>query len=473
MAMVPAFGVRASEAPKPPARPPNIVYVFADQMRACARGGADGADPVLTPRLDQFAREGLELTQAASTYPLCSPHRAMLLSGCYPHINTVTGNINSAPNRKFELPDTMTCVTDVLAGSGYSVGYIGKWHLTRPYEPYLEAFRKKDGVVWNEFTPPSGRHGISEWYAYNTYDKHLRPMYWSNDASRDDYHFVDQWGPDHETDKAVEYLRTHQASDQPFALFVSYNPPHPPFGQVPENWVDLYRDASATELLRRGNVPEGGRLPLRQAQGYFGMVSGVDAAFGRLLDEIDALGLREDTLVVFTSDHGEMMGSHDLMSKLVWYDESYRVPFIARWPGRLKAGAQDSLLIDTPDIPATLVGMAGLEGRIPAHWQGRNHAPVLLGQSDAPRPEAQLYCLNSHGLRGVRTDRYTYVAPGRARTKIGGQVMDAPLLFDNQEDPWQLHNVAADQPAVVDELTGVTLDACRRIRDPWTPFVRG
>jgi len=465
------FQARAAE----PTKRPNIIYVFADQMRVFARSGFPGSDPVHTPRLDAFAAQSMELTQAASTYPVCSPHRAMLLSGRYPHKNTVLGNVywKPGPTLTYQLQDDQTCVTDVLAKAGYDVGYIGKWHLTRPHEPLLGAFSdKRDGSIWEEFTPPESRHGISYWYADNCYDMHLRPVYWGPGDTRENFHFVDQWSPEHETDKAISYLQGRQKEANPFALFVSHNPPHPPYNQVPEKYRKLYGDATPAELLTRKNVRStlsnkfgrGADQATHGVRDYFACVSGVDTQFGRLLDEVDRLGLSENTLVVFTSDHGEMMGSHGLMQKNVWYDEAFRVPCLMRFPGRLAAGAKDDLLINTPDIPATLLGLAGLTGSIPAEWQGKDFSQVL-GDAKASRPEGQLYWRDFDALRGIRTQRYTYVLPGKKGAQVNG-----PILYDNQEDPFQLTNIASDKPAVLNELTGLILDSKRSIDDPWTPL---
>jgi len=444
---------------------PNLVYVFADQVRFCARGAFEGGDPVLTPRLDRFAREGLELAQACSTYPLCSPHRAMLLSGRYPNRNSVIGNINSAANRPYQLQDNQVCLTDVLANAGYDVGYIGKWHLTKPHEPLLQEFRRGD-LVWNEFTSPESRHGISYWYANNCVDRHLHPCYWGPGAGRSQHHTVDQWSPEHETDKAIEYLEKIRRPGVPFALFLSHNPPHPPFKEVPEKYRKLYAGATPAELLKRPNVSLQGGKPiagaLQSVVDYFAAISGVDEQFGRLLDAITRLGLEEDTLVVFTSDHGEMMGSQERMNKNIWYEEAFRIPFLLRFPGRLPANRKDDLLIGTPDIPATLLGLLGLSPKLPGEWQGTDYARTLTGESTS-RPEGQLYWGGNRSIRGIRTERYTCVVSNNADQP------DFPHLYDNREDPFQMHNQAGEKPALVKELSAKIHEFCRRIDDRWRP----
>jgi len=237
---------------------PNLLIVYPDQWRGQALGCL-GEDPVVTPRLDALAAESLVLTEAVANYPVCSPSRAMLLSGRYPHANGVLGNCNSAGSEHgYELRSDEACWSDVLAQAGYSLGWIGKWHLDGPRRPYVESPNNSEDFAWNEWTPPERRHGFGFWYAYGTMDDHLRPMYWSTDAPRDGAHRVEQWGPEHETDVALRYLRNEGGAlrdpDAPFALVVAMNPPHMPYGKVPERYKEVYEGRSAQELCPRPNV---------------------------------------------------------------------------------------------------------------------------------------------------------------------------------------------------------------------------
>ena len=225
-------GILLCAATAASAEPPNLLLVFPDQMRGSAMGFL-GEEPVRTPRLDRFASQSIVFTNAASNYPICSPFRAMLMTGQYPFRNGVTSNclaIDGDPG--VELSKDARTWSDVLSGVGYSLGYIGKWHLEAPHRPYIESYNNRPNSAWNEWTPPDRRHGFQFWYGYNTYDRHLRPMYWSTEADRLGFHHVDQWGPEHEADKAVAYIRNKGGSlrkpDTPFALVVSMNPPHTP-----------------------------------------------------------------------------------------------------------------------------------------------------------------------------------------------------------------------------------------------------
>ena len=300
-------------------RPPNLVYVFPDQMRGQALGFLK-EDPVITPNLDRFAGESVVFTQAASNYPVCSPYRGMLMTGKYPHSNKVLSNCNSnGAKYGYELQVTDRCWSDVLKKKGYSLGYFGKWHLDSPREPWVQSPNNSDTFAWNEWCPPERRHGFDLWHAYGTYDNHFNPEYWTNDSTRDKRIKIDQWSPEHEADMAVKYIRNEGSSfrdpTQPFALVVGMNPPHMPYNLVPQKYLDLYGDKTAEDLINRPNVnlngdTKGARLARKQIKNYFAMVTGVDDQFGRILAALKEQGLEKDTIVVFTSDHGNCLGCH-------------------------------------------------------------------------------------------------------------------------------------------------------------------
>jgi uncharacterized sulfatase len=465
-------GVAQAQTTRPAGRP-NLIYVFPDQMRASACAYRELADPTHTPNIDRFASQGVTLTHAFSTFPVCSPYRGQLLTGCFPVTNGVTGNCQSG-NPGVELRRTDLCLTDVLRAAGYDVGYIGKWHLECPHQPYVMK-PAADGSMWNEYTPPERRHGINYWHAFNDYDNHLNPQYWIGDAPRDRLTPIHEFSPEYETNVAIDYLRNiggrYRDAAKPFALFVSHNPPHTPYNQVPQQYLDRYGDATPAELLKRTNVDLASDHPnakagRKWAKDYFALCTGIDDQFGRLLAEVDRLGQADNTLVVFTSDHGDMMGSHNRMAKTVWYDESYRVPFIARLPGRLRPGTSDDLLITAADIAPTLLGTLGIDP--PRQWEGRNYASALAG-NPADRPTSALYLHPGRHARGVRTHRWCYVLnrkPQQTGPESDGQ--EQPLyLFDMQDDPYQLHNLAGQRPAVERELLDEIRGWMRRTNDPW------
>ncbi len=443
---------------------PNLLFVFADEMRQQSLGFL-GADPTITPNLNRFASESLFLPNAVSNFPVCSPYRAMLLTGKYPHANGVIGNCTPTSHKQgIELKAGETCISDVLKGAGYDCGYIGKWHLDSARPPNIP----DDGPEWwDSFIPKERRHGFDFWHAYNCFDDHMNPHYWTSDAGLNDKLFPKKWSPEHEIDVAVKYLRNRngkqRAAGKPFALFISHNPPHMPFHMVPEKYVRMYEGKSAADLLVRPNADLKLENATRNVKHHFAQVTGVDDNFGRLLKCLRQEGLEENTIVVFTSDHGEMMGSQGLMHKQQLYDESFLVPFLIRWPGRVAAG-RDSLHLSVPDLMPTLLAMMGLKARVPKDVQGRDFSGIMLGK-DGKRPEfAAYYKIEPEAphlsRRGLRTDRYSF---GVTKTRNGKKSFE---LFDNQADPYQMRNLAGMEPKAVKKLTGKLNAWLKKTRDP-------
>ena len=462
---------RATNADGP--QQPNLVFVFADQMRGSAMGFL-GEEPVITPNLDRFAQQSVVFTQAASNYPVCSPYRAMLMTGQYPHRSGVVSNcLSRTAPYGIELKSDAKCWSDVLKTNGYSLGYIGKWHLEAPYEPYIDCANNRGKVAWNEWTPPHRRHGFDFWYAYNTYDFHMRPLYWDKDAGRNGFRYVDQWGPAHEADLAIQFIHNgageFRQPDKPFALVVSMNPPHTPYSLHPEQYLEPYAKVSDDELCQRPNIPSAGTRwgdhYRSQIRHYYAMITGVDQQFGRIIDAIDRAELAKDTIVVFTSDHGNCLGIHDHATKNVPEEESMRIPLLIRYPGKLRP-RKEELLISVPDMYPTLLDLMGLANQVPRDVEGVSHTRLLLTE-EGPQPTSQLYlwvpCEQpSRGRRGVRTKQYTLVVshmPGEDEQR---------LLYDNLADPYQMKNIVGDRPEVVDRLVREELVPwLRRTDDPW------
>ena len=455
------------------AKPPNLLIVFPDQMRAQAQGFMR-ADPVLTPVLDSFAQESLVFSQAVSNYPVCSPFRAMLMTGKYPHSNGVLANCNTnGAEFGYELRADEICWSDILKEKGYCLGYIGKWHLDSPHLPYVDCYNNREDFAWNEWCSPARRHGFEFWYAYGTYDRHMNPMYWDTKASRDGAEWVDQWGPEHEADQAIRYLRNQDGilrdPDKPFALVVSMNPPHMPYDQFPERYLAGYEDKTLDALCRHPNIPPAGTrwgdYYRQHIRNYLAMTTGVDEQFGRILAELKTQGLEDDTIVLFTSDHGNCLGIHDQISKNNHYEESMRVPFLLRWPGRIRP-RQDDLLFSSPDIYPSLLDLMGFAESLPQGVEGRSFADLILNDR-AARPSSQLYLWMPYGdpaggRRGVRTHNHTLML-----SRMPDQP-DEVVLHNNQMDPFQLKNIAESSADIVSYLQKQELDPWLEwTNDPW------
>jgi len=441
-------------------------------------------DPVHTPNLDRFAKESVVLTLAVSNCPLSSPHRGSLLTGMYPENSGVPLNCNS--NRPVSsLRKDAICIGDVFNQSGYDCAYIGKLHVDypTPNDPQRPGKYVEDrNPVWDAYTPPERRHGFNYWYSYGTFDVHKQPHYWDTEGYK---HEIKEWSPRHETDKAIAYLRNEgkvRNEAKPFFMMISYNPPHSPYQSLDdcmEEDYNLYKDKSLSELLVRPNVDTTMRKA-SCARYYFASVTGVDREFGRILDELKRSGLDENTIVVFTSDHGETMcsqGTND--PKNTPYAESMNVPFLISYPAKLKSRVDNELLLSTPDIMPTLLGLSGLQNKIPATIEGRNYADWFMTKgSTIPVRDAALYIRNTDGeknaegkvisyfpiSRGIKTKDYTLSLTIDRETKE----LKESLLFHDSVDPYQMHNLSlADNEDIVFSLTGKLMLLLKEANDPW------
>lgn len=421
-----------------PARSPNIIYIFADQLRHSACGYARDKK-AQTPRIDAFAREGTDFCNAVSGHPVCAPYRASMLTGKY---TTSTGMVIN----EMRLNPAHECFGHVLTRGGYDTAYIGKWHLWAN-----ELGNHEDPK--NSFTPPGpyrlGFDGF--WASYGFHHENYKGYYHTDSPEKIP---VPGYEPDAQTDMAIERIRHYATGDKPFALFLSIGTPHDPWNpeNVPSEFLERFKDVEFT--LPPNYKPENdpyadgwGRLGPRERESltewmrvYYAMVANIDWNFGRILDAIEQAGIREDTIVVFTSDHGEMFGSHGRRAKNIFYEEAVRVPFLVRWPGKTPQGHVSDACLNTPDIMPTLLGMAGLP--IPAKAEGMDLSRRAMGKR-GPEPEAALLqntgavaaWQDGHEWRGLRDKRYTYAVYRRDGKE---------LLFDNKADPYQQNNLADD-----------------------------
>lgn len=473
---------------------PNVIYVFPDQMRNSAMGFWTSTafrdsvnfrgDPVITPNIDSFACEARVLTSAMSNYPLSSPHRGMLLTGMYPENSGIALNCNS--NRPLStLREDAVCISDVFQEAGYDCAYIGKLHADypTPNDPQRPGHYVEDSSpVWDVYTPKARRHGFNYWYSYGTYDVHKHPHYWDTDGQR---HDVDEWSPYHEADKAIAYLRNeHNERDtnRPFFLMVAFNPPHSPYSSTsdcPEEMLALYQDKSIDSLLVRPNAD----LIMDKAKCapyYFASISGIDKAFGKILQALDSCGLRDNTIVVFSSDHGETMCSHGIEDpKNSPYAESMNVPFLLRYPQKVMPKVDRGLLLSTPDVMPTLLGMCGLKDKTPSSVEGRDFSWRFFdNKKENNMREGALYIRNTDGekdaqgkvisyfpvARGIKTLRYTMAITIDKKTK---GIKDV-LLFDDVKDPYQQHNIPfKDNKKLFHELCRQMVPLLKEANDPW------
>ncbi len=396
---------------------PNIVYVFADQWRVQDTGYA-GNSQVKTPHLDSLAAQSINFTHAVAGIPVCCPARACLLTGQHALTHGVFVN-------DVHLADDAVSMAKLFKAVGYDTAYVGKWHV--------------DGRGRSNYIPPESRQGFDYWKALECTHDYNDSRYYAGDSEQplkwDGYDAIEQ------TRDVQSYLRGRKnegQSDTPFLLLLSWGPPHAPYETAPEAYRNMY-DPDTIEL--RPNVPPEMADEARDwIAGYYAHCTALDDCLGSLLQTLEEEGLAENTIFVFTSDHGDMLGSQGQVKKQRPWEESIRVPFLLRWPQRFgrEVRAVDALL-DTPDILPTLLSLSDIP--IPESVEGRDFSATIEGGQDPSGGAALIYCPHPFGqflredggreYRGLRTLNHTY-----ARDLNGPW-----LLYDNHNDPFQLNNL--------------------------------
>ena len=399
----------------PARKRPNVVFVFGDQWRAQATGYA-GDPNAVTPHLDKLAATSVNLTTAVSCCPVCTPYRASLLTGQYPLTNGLFLN-------DLCLSDEAVSMAEVFAAAGYDTGYIGKWHL--------------DGHGRSSFIPRARRQGFDYWKVLECTHNYNRSAYYADASDKllwDGYDAIAQ------TRDAQKYIASHARADKPMLLMLSWGPPHNPYETAPAEYRKLFPDPQKIKL--RPNVPANAAPAVRKdLQGYYAHCAALDACVGDLLKTIADAGIADDTIFVFTSDHGDMLGSQGERRKQRPWDEAILVPMLVRYPAACGRGGKTiDMPFNTPDIMPTLLGLAGIA--IPKTVEGTDFSGVLTGAKAPDNDAALICCIAPFGewtrpqggkeYRGLRTRRYTYV-----RDLTGPW-----LLYDNQADPHQLTNLA-------------------------------
>jgi len=401
---------------------PNVVFVFADEWRAQATG-YNGDPNCATPTLDKLASQSLSITHAVSGCPVCCPYRASFLTGQYPLTNGVFIN-------DVELDPSCTSIARAFKAGGYQTSYIGKWHLHGSPEGRNE--RRSSPV------PRSHQMGFDQWRGYECSHNHLSSGYYHNEDPQ--LHPWEDYDAFAQSREAARQLEEHRKTDSPLFLVMSWGPPHFPLDNAPELYRRKYREK---EIHLRKNVPpELERQATEHLRGYYAHIAALDHALEILLKGIEDAGMLDNTLLVVTSDHGDMRSSQALQTKCFPFDESIRVPFLVRGP-QINPGELAAPL-DAPDIMPTLLGLCGLE--IPASVEGRDWSPEILGRRDSRDDDAALLSMPvdftelqfnaMSAYRGLRSKRYTYV-----------RNLEGPwLLYDNEADPFQMDNLVNRPP---------------------------
>jgi iduronate 2-sulfatase len=444
------------------AQPLNVLFIAVDDLRP--ELGCYGAAHMKTPHLDRLASQGMLFERAYCQVAVCNPSRSSVLSGTRPD---TTGVLDNQHFMRPNMPDVIS-LPQHFKNHGYTSLSLGKIFHHSEREP------GDDPQSWSE---PAWYHGepYKHWFTQESLDyvKQLKALPKAQQAKQlraapfEAADEPDASYPDAQTAaKAIETLQRLKAEAKPFFLGVGFVKPHLPF-TCPQKYWDLYPEASIQlaanaqrpkdapepafhnnyELRSYGTVPENGpisdAMALKLIRGYRACVSFMDAQLGRVLDELDRLGLRENTLIVLWGDHGYHLGENGLFTKMTNFEQGTRVPLLVSHPGMKTAGQRTRALVELVDLYPTLAQLCDLP--LPKHLEGTSFAPLLENPDQPWKKAAFSQYLRTgkppHTGRSIRTDRWRYTEWHDLKGKPTGVE-----LYDELNDPQETVNLAVIPP---------------------------
>ncbi len=422
---------------------PNIIIIYPDQMRADAMG-CSGNPCIQTPNLDRLASQGVRFNNAFTSFPLCCPFRASLMTGKYAHSTGMHAN-------HYPIPTNQEFLAAVLRDNGYRTGYVGKWHL--------------NGGKKHEFVPVEERLGFDTLIGFSRGHQYFDSIFYRNDDTQP--RTSARYEPDYQTSHLIEFMEesVRDPNQSPFFGMICYGLPHPPL-VAPVEYLHRY---SPEDIPINNNTPEDSetRATARDFLAkYYGLVASVDENIGRVIDWIDTHGLRDNTVIIVVSDHGDMAGEHGLYAKKTYYRNSMQVPLIVRYPGLSEPGRVAQGLVDpSVDTMPTVLELCDIP--IPTDVQGKSFFPLLEDASNPGRLAIHYEILMEREgperfpfpERGIRTCDWLYV-----RTK------DTPkVLFDLREDPLEMLNLvdSPDHANIITSLDHQIAEHMANTNDNW------
>ena len=417
----------------PDTKRPNVLIFFTDQQRHDTTG-LHGCPLDLTPNLDRVGRAGTHLAHLFTCQPVCGPARSCLQTGQYA---TTTGVWNNG----LGLKDDAVTLADTFNEAGYRTGYFGKWHLAPNGEPH--------GPV-----DPKYRGGYRDWLASNVLEftsDAYRTRLWDTDQQP---HDLPGYRVDAVADALIRYVNERHDEDQPFFAMASFIEPHHQNHRddypAPEGYAERYHgrwtppDLAALPAHRfdassdNDHATIGGSAQ-RHLGGYYGMIKRLDEAFGRVMDALQSLGIADDTIVLFTSDHGCHFKTRNNEYKRSCHEASIRVPGVLTG-GPFTGGGRVDELVSLVDLPATLLDAAGVD--VPGSMQGRSVVPLVRERDTEWPKEILVQISESQTGRAVRTGRWKYSveAPEGAAGNGRSNVYREAFLYDLKADPYELVN---------------------------------
>ncbi|MFW6457322.1 MAG: sulfatase [Planctomycetota bacterium] len=427
---------------------PHIVYIVSDEHRGQAMSHA-GDPNVQTPSMDRLASEGSGFQRAYANCPICTPSRGTMWSGRHAHAGPVSGFFDVF---KASAPSTATIMREL----GYHTAYFGKWHcgIVRNQNP-PEVRNHADEYKGASFrTPEYHRAGFQDWYGFECLNQPFSSYYYQNDEINP--RKIDGYQTDGLAEMVMEYLEEYDR-DKPLFLVLSVEPPHFPL-EVPDKW----RRFDPQQLQVRPNFTEDSEARQNLAT-YYAMIENLDWNIGRVMDQVQTLSEFDNTLTVYFSDHGDFMGSHDRQERKEHpHEESVRIPALFHWPEQLPAQGNIDGLFSLVDLLPTTLGL--LNADIPSHVQGTDFSPALRGESFSGPDTVLLEMVNNPRWR---LDFLDWRAVVTEKWKYAFYETGEEMLFDLEDDPFEMHNLADSSPQQKEEMQKLLLQELDASREPY------
>ena len=394
---------------------PNVVFLLVDDLR-WDEVGYEGY-PVATPNIDSLSSDGIRFDKAYVVSSLCSPSRASFLTGTYPHTNGVAGNVIDLDFEK------MPTIASLLQGEGYETAMIGKWHMGGSAKP---------------------RPGFDYWYALPGQGRYVNPEFKQNDKEKG--FTIEGYNTDIITDRALEFMDDN--AHQPFYLHLSYKSVHQPFTPAPRH-ADTLDDTAFK--IKSPNARKT-RMTLRRKRAE--TLLSVDESVGRVVAYLREHDLLDNTVLVFTSDNGYLLGEHGFGDKRYFYEESIRIPWLVHYPRLTASGTAIDQPILNVDFLPSMLELVGAD--IPEHIQGASFVPLMTA-TDPAKVDWRDYWIYEYMIEqeymhvpthlAVVGKDYKYVRfpEGQALLK---RFSGEELLFNTKTDPFEMTNIASEESSV-------------------------
>ncbi|CAM3623056.1 sulfatase-like hydrolase/transferase [Erysipelothrix urinaevulpis] len=412
---------------------PNIIFILADDLGPWALG-TSGNEDIITPNIDQLAEEGIKFDDFFCASPVCSPARASLMTGKIPSQHGVHDWVQDGEGlEEIEYLEGQVAYTDILTQHGYRCGLSGKWHLGKSSKvqksfDHFFAHKSGSGPYYNAPFYRNGKFEIAEGYVTDVI-----------------------------TDDAIHFINETHTMDKPFYLSVAYTAPHSPWiNNHPQEYLDLYKDCAFKSIPDDQRHPDAIYLTDMVEEdlhgnlsGYFAATTAMDTNIGKIIDTLNDLGIKKDTLIIFSSDNGFSCGQHGYWGKgngtypINMYDESVKVPFIVSHEGYTPKGLVSKELLSAYDFFPTILDYVGIDYELDNSYPGKSFASSLRTGSSTKRD----YVFDEYGPnRMIRSEDYKYIK----RYPVGPDE-----LYNLNEDPKEYNNLIKEYKDMYHEVANV------------------